>query len=196
MNYIKHLTNNKKIAVLISGRGSNLHALIKRSLNKEFNGTIGLVISDKRSAPGIDYAKKYNIHYQVIEPDNFLSEFKFYEKLLNIVKSHDIDIICLAGFMKILSKEFIHGFNQPIINIHPSLLPKYQGLDTHRRVIDNKETFTGCTVHYVIEELDAGEIILQKSLKIKNNDTAESLSLRVLNLEHSTYSEALKKIID
>ena len=125
-----------------------------------------------------------------------MKKSKFYDELLNTVNSYNIDIICLAGFMEILPDSFIQRFSGLIINIHPSLLPKYKGLNTHQKAIDNKDTYAGCTVHHVTKELDSGEIILQESIKIKKNDTAVSLSLRVLELEHLIYSKALKKIID
>ena len=196
MNNIENFSKNRKIAVLISGRGSNLFSLIKSSLNNKFNGSIALVISDKISAKGINYAKKYNITSHIIDSDDNENNLKFYEKLLDTIKSHNIDIICLAGFMKILPENFIQNFHGPIINIHPSLLPKYKGLNTHQRAIDNGDSHAGCTVHHVTKDLDAGEIILQKSIKINYSDTAESLSTKVLELENQTYSEALKKIIN
>ena len=192
----EHLNRNKKIAVLISGRGSNLHALIKGSLNNDFKGSINLIISNNKIAKGIIYAKEYDIKYHVIESNSHEKKTKFYDELLNTVNYYNIDIICLAGFMNILPDSFIQSFSGLILNIHPSLLPKYKGLNTHQRAIDNEDTYAGCTVHHVTNELDSGEIILQKSIKIENDDTAESLSLRVLELEHLIYSKALKKIID
>ena len=192
----EHLNKDKKIAVLISGRGSNLHALIKSSLNNVFKGSINLIISNNKIAKGIIYAKDYNIKHHIIDSNNHEKKSKFYDELLNTVNSYNIDIICLAGFMEILPDSFIQRFSGLIINIHPSLLPKYKGLNTHQKAIDNKDTYAGCTVHHVTKELDSGEIILQESIKIKKNDTAVSLSLRVLELEHLIYSKALKKIID
>ena len=196
MNNIENLSKNKKIAVLISGRGSNLLSLIKNSLNNKFNGSIELVISDKISAKGIIYAKKYNIKSHIIDANHNKNKLKFYEKLLDTIKFHNIDIICLAGFMKILPDNFIQSFHGPIINIHPSLLPKYKGINTHQRAIDNGDSHAGCTVHHVTKDLDAGEIIIQKSIKIEVNETVESLSSKVLELEHQAYSEALIKIIN
>ena len=153
-----------KICVFISGRGSNLESIIKKSKQHKFPAKIVLVISDKLNAKGLLYAKQYKISYKII---NFKNKNKFEEKALLELKSKKIKLLCLAGFLKILSSKFISNFRHKIINIHPSLLPKYKGLNSHKRVIKNKENYSGCTVHYVTPELDSGKIILQKKLKLK-----------------------------
>ena len=180
------------IAVFISGTGSNFKNLIKNSLKKDSKFRINLVISNKSKAKGLKYAKRYKINQKVISYQNI----KIAEaNILSILKKNKIDLICLAGFMKILTNNFIKKFKGKILNIHPSLLPKYKGLNTHLRVISNKEKFTGCTVHYVSSKLDSGKIILQKKVRIFKNDTSDKLAKRVLKQEHLLYPKALKKIL-
>ena len=158
---MEKLNFKKKICVFISGKGSNLKSLYKYSLLKKSNYKIHLVVSDKQDAKGLIFSKNKKIKSIVIN-DN---KENFEKKIFQIIKKEKIDILCLAGFMKILSSIFIKKLKIPIINIHPSLLPKYKGLNTHQRAIENKENFSGCTVHYVTGKLDGGKIISQKKLK-------------------------------
>mgnify|MGYP000747709098 FL=1 len=189
---VKLIGKNKlDIAVFISGKGTNLNNLIKFSKKKISPIKIKLVISSKKNAKGLIYAKKNNIKSLIF---NFKKKLVAENKLLKILKVKKIKIICLAGFKTILTSKFINSFNGKIINIHPSLLPKYKGLNTHNRVIANNEKFTGCTVHFVNKNLDSGKIIIQKKIKIYKNDTISTLSKKVLRLEHRIYPEALKKI--
>lgn len=180
------------IAVFISGTGSNFNNLIEHSLKKNSKYKIKLLISNNKNAKGLRYAKKYKIQKKIINYKDLINSEK--NILIELDKSN-IKIICLAGFMKILTKNFIKKFKGKIINIHPSLLPKYKGLNTHQRVLDNNENYSGCTVHYVNSKLDAGKIILQKKIKIFKNDTSEKLSKRILKQEHLLYPRALKKVI-
>ena len=180
------------VAVFISGKGSNLENLIKSAKNKNSKFKISLIISNNSKAPGLKFAKKFNIKKKIIDFNNKLIE----KNLLMEFKKKNISIICLAGFMKILSKNFIKRFKGKILNIHPSLLPKYKGLNTHLRVILNKERYSGCTVHFVNSKLDSGKIILQKKVKIFKKDTVKSLATRVLIQEHAIYPKALNKIIN
>ena len=180
------------IAVFISGNGSNLKNLIEHSLKKNSKFKISLVISNKSNAKGLGYAKKFKIKKKVI---NYLNIKKAEKKILNELKKIKIDLICLAGFMKILSSSFIREFKGKIINIHPSLLPKYRGLNTHQRALNNNEKYSGCTVHYVNSKLDDGKIILQKQVQIFKNDTTDKLSRRILKQEHILYPKAIKKIL-
>ena len=184
----------KKIntAVFISGTGSNLKNLIKFSLIRKSPININLVISDKKKAKGLNYAKKFNLKKKI---HNFKNRELDEKKILLDLKKNKIKLVCLAGFMKILSKDFIQKFNGKIINIHPSLLPKYKGLKTHKRVLKNKEKFSGCTVHYVNSKLDSGKIILQKRVKVSKNDTESTLARKILREEHKLYPEAIKKVI-
>ena len=182
-----------KTCVFISGNGSNLNSLIKYSRNYSFPIKIKLIITNNKEAKGLNYAKKYNIPFKVFSYNN---KKNFERNSLNEIKKRKIRFLCLAGFMKILSKNFIKKFKGKIINIHPSLLPKFKGLNTHKRALKNKENFSGCTVHYVTSKLDSGKIILQKKVKIKKNDTVYSLQKRVLKEEYKIYPKAISKILN
>ena len=180
------------IAVFISGTGTNFKNLIQYSLKKQSKFKIKLVVSNNSNAKGLEYAKKFKIKKKIINYKNLTnSEIR----ILDFLNKENINIICLAGFMRILTANFIKKFKGRIINIHPSLLPKYKGLNTHQRALDNKEKYSGCTVHFVNSKLDAGKIILQKKVKIFKNDTSEKLSKRILKQEHLLYPKALEKII-
>ena len=191
---MEKLNGNKKlkISVFISGRGTNLKSIIKFSKNKDSRVEIGLIVSNNKNAKGLTFANKYKIKSLII---NYKNKKKAEEKILINLKKNKIDFICLAGFMKILSKKIIKKYKNKILNIHPSLLPKYKGLNTHRRVIQNNEKFTGCTVHLVNSKLDSGKIILQKKIKIFKRDNENSLAKRVLKVENQIYTKAIKKFI-
>jgi len=180
------------IAVFISGKGTNFKSLIQYSLKKQSKFKIKLVVSDSLIAKGLEYAKKFKIKKKIINYKNLTNSETL---ILNDLNKENINIICLAGFMRILTANFIKKFKGKIINIHPSLLPKYKGLNTHQRALDNKEKYSGCTVHFVNSKLDAGRIILQKKVKIYKNDTIEKLSKRILKQEHLLYPKALERII-
>jgi len=181
----------KKIdtAVFISGSGSNLNSIIKNSLKKNFPIKISLVISNNKNAYGINYAKNNKIKFKIINSKKMIN---FESKTLIILKKNNIKLICLAGFMKILSDKFIKNFKYKILNIHPSLLPKYKGLNTHKRVLKNKEKFSGCTVHYVTNKLDSGRVILQKKVRIIKADNEKTLRKKILKIEHLLYPKAIK----
>jgi len=185
--------NKLKTAVFISGAGSNLKNLIKFSKIKKTPISINLVISNVNKAKGLKYANQFNIKKRIFNFQNIKNTEK---KILKLLKKEEISFICLAGFMKILSKNFIKKFDGKIINIHPSLLPKYKGLNTHYRAITNKDKFTGCTVHYVAEKLDSGKIIMQKKIKVSVKDNPTSLAKKVLKQEHKLYLAAIKKIFN
>ena len=187
------LDGHKKIktAIFISGNGTNLKSLIKFSLKKKSPIKIDMIFSNNSNAKGLGYARKFKIKSRIL---NYKNPKKAENSILKNLKRNSINLICLAGFMKILSKKFIKDFGKKIINIHPSLLPKYKGLNTHKRVIEKKEKFTGCTVHYVNHKLDSGKIILQKKIKISKNDTPKTLAKKVLKNEHIIYPQAIKKI--
>ena len=180
-----------KVAVFISGTGSNLKNLIKFSNKKNSPISINLIISNTKKAKGLRYANQYNIEKKVL---NFNNNKINEKKNLDFLIKKEINFICLAGFMKILSKNFIKRFKGKIINIHPSLLPKYKGLNTHERVIINNENISGCSVHYVTAKLDSGKIIMQKKIKISKKDTAISLRKKILKKEHKLYPAAIRKI--
>ena len=183
--------NKINIAVFISGTGSNLKSLIKFSKLKKSPIIIKMIISNNSKAKGLQYSKIYKIKKKVFDFKNAISE----RKIINELKKNNIDLICLAGFMKILSKSFIENFRGKILNIHPSLLPKYKGLNTHEKAIKNKDKYSGCTVHFVNSKLDSGKIISQKKVRIKKFDTPKSLAKRILIQEHKLYPAAIKKIL-
>ena len=184
-------SNKINIAVFISGTGSNLKSLIKFSKLKKSPIIIKMIISNNYKAKGLKYANIYKIKKKVFDFKNTLSE----KKVINELKKSDIQLICLAGFMKILSKSFIKNFKGKILNIHPSILPKYKGLNTHERAIKNKDKYSGCTVHFVNSRLDSGEIIKQKKVRIKKLDTPKTLAKRILIQEHKLYPAAIIKAI-
>ena len=189
---MEKLSGKKNTAVLISGRGSNLRSLVKYSKTKKSLIRIVLVVTNNFSAKGLDYANKSKINNVFIKDSNKKS---FEDRLLKLLKKNNIDLICLAGFMKILSGKFIKKFNKNILNIHPSLLPKYKGLNTHNKAIQNKDKYTGATVHIVNEKLDSGKIILQKRVKILKSDNVKSLEKKVLKIEHKIYPKAINKLL-
>ena len=185
-------SNKIKTAIFISGTGSNLKSLIKFSKLKKSPIIIKMIISNNSKAKGLQYSKIYKIKKKVFDFRNSLSE----KKVINELKKNNIDLICLAGFMKILSKTFINNFNGKILNIHPSLLPKFKGLNTHERAIKNKEKYSGCTVHFVNSKLDSGKIILQDKVRINKNETPKTLTKKILVKEHKLYPKAILKVFN
>jgi len=185
-------TKNINTAVFISGTGSNLKSLIKFSNLKKSPISIKMIISNNPKSKGLAFGKIYKIRKKVF---NFNKQTKTEKEILELLKKKKINLICLAGFMRILSKNFIQNFNGQILNIHPSLLPKYKGLNTHDRAIKNKDRYSGCTVHFVSAKLDSGKIIIQKKVKINKKDTPRTLANKVLAEEHKLYPEAILKII-
>ena len=184
--------NNKiSTAIFISGRGSNLKSLVNFSKKKTSPIHINLIISNTKKAKGLKYADLSKIQKKII---NFKKKNSAERNILNMLNKKKINFICLAGFMKVLSKKFISKFPGKIINIHPSLLPKYKGLNTHLRVLQNNEKFSGCTVHHVNKHIDAGKIIMQKRVKISKNETVNSLSKKILMEEHKLYPKAISKV--
>ena len=184
-------TNKIKTAVFISGKGSNLRSLIKFSKLQKSPISINLIISDNKLAKGLKFGAIFKIQKKIIQ---FIYKDVAEKKILNELKKNKIELICLAGFMKIVSKNFIKNFKGKILNIHPSLLPKYKGLNTHQRAIKNKDKYSGCTVHFVNSKLDSGKIILQKKVKILKKDTPDILARKILVQEHKLYPKAILKI--
>ncbi len=182
-----------RCAVFISGTGSNLNSLIKFSKLNHSPISINIIFSDNKHAKGLKYGDIHNIKKKVI---NFENKKIAEKKILKELEKNKIQLICLAGFMKILSKYLIKNFKGKIINIHPSLLPKYKGLNTHKRVIENKENYSGCTVHYVNSKLDSGKVILKKKVKILKKDTPKTLAKKILDQEHKLYPKAILKIFN
>ena len=184
-------SNKIKTAIFISGKGSNLKSLIKFSKLKKSPIIIKMIVSNNFKAKGLRYGTIYKIKKKVFDFKNALSE----KKVTNELKKNNIDLICLAGFMKILSKNFIKNFKGKILNIHPSLLPKYKGLNTHEKAIKKKDKYSGCTVHFVNSKLDSGEIINQKKVRISKLDTPDTLAKKILIQEHKLYPAAILKIL-
>jgi len=180
----------ERACIFISGTGTNLKFIIKNSRDSNFPINIVLVVSNNNKAFGISYAKKFSIPYKVIPYD----KRKFETIAMKELRDKKIKLVCLAGFMKILSKNFVRDFKGKIINIHPSLLPKYKGLNTYKRALKNREKVTGCTVHYVDDKLDNGRPIIKKRVWILKNDNEIDLKKKVQREEHKAYSEAIRKV--
>ena len=185
----------KNIVVLISGRGSNLKSIINATKDKDYPASISLVISDNKNALGLKIAQDNNINTLIVERDTFTNIHSFEKDLFKKISFHNPYLICLAGFMRVLSNEFVDRFRGKIINIHPSLLPKYKGLYTHEKAISAGDEYAGCTVHYVTEQLDSGKIISQQKVKIEKSDNIETLNKKVLEVEHKIYPEAIKLLL-
>ncbi|HEY0657985.1 MAG TPA: phosphoribosylglycinamide formyltransferase [Pyrinomonadaceae bacterium] len=184
-----------KIGILISGRGSNMSAIVEAvQSNRIPDSRVVVVISDKTGAQGLEKARERNIEAIAITRKGRTRE-EHDAEIVGELKKRDVELICLAGYMRLLSKEFVQAFPYKIINIHPSLLPSFPGLDAQKQAIDYGVKISGCTVHFVDEDLDHGAIIQQKAVEVANDDTAESLSAKILKQEHALYVEALAKIV-
>lgn len=184
-----------RVAIFISGSGTNMQALVEDMARGSFGAYPALVLADHARAKGLDFARNNNIQTSVICPQDFACRTSWAEAINTTVERHRIDLICLAGFMRILPIEFTQKWQGRCLNIHPSLLPKYPGLNTHQRAIQNRDTLAGATVHLVTEHLDAGPIIDQITVPIKPDDTAKDLAKRVLKAEHTLYPRALRQFI-
>ena len=184
-----------KIGILISGRGSNMVALVVAVKSGEIlDSEVAVVISDKANAAGLEKAKDRGVEIVVVGR-NRRSREEHDAEIIAELKKREVELVCLAGYMRLLSPGFVQAFPNRIVNIHPSLLPKYPGLEVHERVLAAGETVSGCTVHFVDEGLDSGAIILQREVPVNVDDTVESLSARVLEQEHGAYVEAVKRIV-
>ncbi|MBD1139422.1 phosphoribosylglycinamide formyltransferase [Pelagibacterales bacterium SAG-MED46] len=184
-------SNKIKTAVFISGSGSNLNSLIKFSKLKKSPISIDIIITNNPKSKGLKFGKVFKIKKKIF---NFKKKNLAEKQILFELKRKKINLICLAGFMKILSKTFIKNFSGKILNIHPSLLPKFKGLNTHERAIKNKEKYSGCTVHFVSSKLDSGKIILQKKVIINKSETPKTLGKKILIQEHKLYPRAILKV--
>ena len=187
-------TKNKKLAVLISGRGSNMEAILKATRKPDYPAEIALVVSDNPDAKGLETAAAEGIATIAIVRGDFESKRDHEAAMMKAIDAAGIDLICLAGFMRLLSADFTENYPNRLINIHPSLLPKFKGLDTHKRAIDAGETEHGCTVHFVNDEMDGGKTIAQARIAVLKNDTPDSLAARVLIEEHKLYPEVVHRL--
>lgn len=184
-----------RIAVFISGRGSNfmaLHENIKKGIIKD--AEISVVFSNKEDAKGLDYAKKENIEVIVIPSKDYNNRQEYDKKIVEALKPYNIDLICLAGYMRIVTHELIKAYENKIINIHPALLPSFKGLHAQKQALEYGVKYSGCTVHFVDDGMDSGAIILQKIVEVYDDDTEDTLSERILKQEHIAYSEAVSLI--
>jgi phosphoribosylglycinamide formyltransferase-1 len=186
----------KKIAILLSGRGSNFIS-IYNSIKKDYiNAEISIVISNKKDAPGLNFAKNEGLNTHFADFKNFNSREEYDHSLIKIINDYGADLVCLAGYMRIVTKDFVEAFKDRLINIHPSLLPSFPGLDAQKQAIEYGVKYSGCTVHFVDEKVDHGAIILQSVVKVDDNDTEETLSAKILKEEHKIYPKAVKLFIE
>jgi phosphoribosylglycinamide formyltransferase 1 len=181
----------KRTSIFISGRGSNMSALIEAARKPDFPAEVVLVLSNRPDAAGLALAKSFGVATAAVDHKIYAGRDEFERSLQLLLDIHRIELICLAGFKRILSRTFIERWSGRVINIHPSLLPEFRGLDTHRRALEAGAKIHGCTVHFVEPELDAGPIIAQQAVAVMENDTPESLAARVLEKEHEIYPQAL-----
>ena len=185
----------KRVAILISGRGSNMTALIEAAKAKDYPAEIALVVSNRPDAAGLDRARSCGIPTAVIDHTTFGGDRETFEQALDQeLREQRIDLVCLAGFMRLLTPWFVNRWSGQMLNIHPSLLPQFKGLHTHRRALEAGVKRHGATVHFVVPEMDAGPIVMQDSVAVHENDTEETLAARVLELEHQIYPRALRAV--
>jgi phosphoribosylglycinamide formyltransferase-1 len=189
-------TEKFKLAVLVSGRGSNLQAIIDSIEKNNLAAEISLILSNVPDAYGLQRGKKHGLESVFLNPKNFSSRNDYEKKMIELLQTKSVDLVCLAGFMRILGKKFIEAFSGKIINIHPSLLPAFPGLNVQEKALEHGAKFSGCTVHFVNEEVDGGAIILQAIVPILDEDDVKSLSDRILKQEHIIYPEAIRLIIE
>jgi phosphoribosylglycinamide formyltransferase 1 len=184
-----------RLGVLISGRGSNLQAIIDAVAAARLDATIAIVVSNRPSAPGLARATDAGIETLVLDHKRFADRDAFDRALAAELKAHDVHLVCLAGFMRLVGRELIDAFPNAILNIHPSLLPAFPGLDAQRQAWAHGAKVTGATVHFVTADLDAGPIVLQRAVEVRDEDTAESLAARIMEEEHRLYPEAIARVL-
>src|SRR3984885_3602520 len=184
-----------RLGILISGRGSNFEAIANSIARKKLDAEIAIVISNRANAPGIEIARERGMPLRVI-PSAGMDRETYDKLLIDELQTHEVELVCLAGFMRLLSADFIRAFPNRVLNIHPSLLPAFAGLDAQRQALEYGVRITGCTVHFVDEFLDSGPIIIQSAVPVLDNDTVEALSARILAQEHLIYSQAVGYIVE
>jgi phosphoribosylglycinamide formyltransferase-1 len=187
---------NRRLGVLISGRGSNLKAIIEAIGDGRLDATIAVVISNRADAPGLDHARRAGIEALVLSHKAFPTREDYDRALVTELRARDVALVCLAGFMRLFSPVMVHAFPGRILNIHPSLLPKYPGLHPQQQALDDGASMSGATVHLVNEQLDAGPIVLQREVPVLPGDTADTLAARILVAEHQLYPEAIARVLD
>jgi phosphoribosylglycinamide formyltransferase-1 len=184
-----------RLGILISGRGSNFEAIANGIANRKLDAEIATVISNRANAPGLEIARQRGIPMRVI-PSRGLEREAYDELLIDELRTHDVDLVCLAGFMRLLSAGFVRAFPNRVLNIHPSLLPAFPGLDAQRQALEHGVKITGCTVHFVDEFLDAGPVLIQSAVPVLDEDTVETLSERILKQEHLIYPKAIQYMVE
>ena len=184
-----------RLGILISGRGSNFEAIANSIARRRLDAEIAIVISNRAAAAGLEIARERGIPLRII-PSQGMDREAYDKLLIDELRTHEVDLVCLAGFMRLLSANFVRAFPQRVLNIHPSLLPAFPGLDAQRQALDHGVKVTGCTVHFVDEFLDSGPIIIQSAVPVLDEDTNETLSARILAQEHVIYSQAIRHIVD
>jgi phosphoribosylglycinamide formyltransferase-1 len=185
----------KRIGILLSGRGSNFEAIAEHIDRGHLAAEIVVVISNISQAPGLEKARRRGLQALYVDPTGLRRE-DFDRQVVSVLRQTDVDLVCLAGFMRLLSPAFVQAFPRRVLNIHPSLLPSFPGLEAQRKALDYGVKVTGCTVHFVDEGLDSGPIILQAAVPVLGNDSEDSLSARILEQEHRIYSEAIRLVLD
>ena len=188
--------SNMALGILISGRGSNMEAIIKASQSNQINATVAVVISDKRDAQGIKIAKELGITTFVLDIKDFSTKQEYEDDICRILKGCSVDLVCLAGYMKIVGQTILESFKNRVINIHPSLLPAFRGLNAQKQALDYGVKFAGCSVHYVNDVLDGGPLILQDIVEVSGDDTEETLSQKILAKEHLIYPQAIQIVLE
>ena len=189
--------SRRRVAVLISGRGSNMAALIEAAKDKNYPAEIVLIVSNRPDAGGLSIARAAGIATETVDHTNFGKDRAAFERALQaVLEKYKIEIVCLAGFMRLLTADFVNKWPERLINIHPALLPAFKGLDTHKRALDAGAKIHGATVHFVVPEMDSGPIIVQGAVKVRPGDSEETLSKRVLAVEHHIYPQALKLVAE
>ena len=188
-------THKVKLAVLVSGTGSNLEAIIKATQNPKYPAYVGVVISDQKEAPALKKAIARQIPAVFVNPKLYESKEAYDQMLASMLKEYKVDLVILAGFMRVLSPLFVQTFPKKILNIHPSLLPRYPGLHAVKEALESGDTHTGCTVHFVDEGVDTGPVILQAKVPIRKGDTEETLHTRIKEQEHKLYPQAIEQIL-
>lgn len=187
---------NRRLGVLISGRGSNLKAIIDAIQRKQLNASVAVVISNRADAAGLDYANAAGIETVVLSHQDHATREDYDRALVAELRKRDVALVCLAGFMRLLSPVFVDAYPNGILNIHPSLLPKYPGLHPQQQALDDGATESGVTVHFVNKDLDAGPVVLQRSVPVLPGDTADVLAARILDVEHELYPRAIQLVLD
>lgn len=185
-----------RIAILISGRGSNMESLAKACRADDFPAEICLVLSNRPDAPGLEKAAQFGLDTAVVDHTEFESKAEFEAEVIRELRAHGAEVVCLAGFMRVLSEEFVDTFPERILNIHPSLLPSFPGLHVQQKAIDYGARFSGCTVHFVWPEVDAGPIIVQAVVAVEQDDTEDTLAARILEQEHRAYPLAVRLLAE